>query len=341
MVKLYLQMFAEGGGDGGAGSGLSAAPAQAAPAQQQHPGEIAAAAALQEFQQKKAAKLKGRVNTQPVTAPQPERTASAAQQQATAPQQAPQPEAAQVDKSQAFEDLVKGEYKDEFQKRMSTAIQDRLKNSKGAEEALAKLNPALDALYTQRGVEKGNIEALVKSITDDDSLYEDEALQKGIPVETLKQMKHLEQETASLKQQAEQLKAQEQQTMQRKIFERHIQGLAEQGNALKQLYPNFDLQAELKNEQFAKLTSPGVNIDVRTAYEVVHRDQLQPAMAAAIANRTAMDMSRSIQSASMRPQENGLAASNPLSLSDNPANWSKSRLKEIANRVKAGERITF
>ena len=153
-------------------------------------------------------------------------------------------------------------------------------------------------------------------------------------MDTLKQMKQMEAET-------EQLRAQAQERAQQEIIQRHIQQLVEQGDALKQLYPSFDLRAEMQNEQFARLVHPSVNIDVRTAYEVVHRDQIQPAMAAAVAQRTAMDMSRSIQSTGIRPAENGISNSNPLSLSDNPAHWPRQRRKEIAARAKAGESISF
>lgn len=332
IMSFFKQLWSEGGSGDGGGGGLSAAPAQASAPVSQHPGDIAAAAALQEFQQKKALKQKGKVALNATSAPveQPTRPASAPTEQA--PQQA-EP-AKPIDKAQAFEELIKGEYKDEYNKRTSATVQERIKNLKQAEEALAKLSPALDALYQKQNVKPGDLDGLVKSITDDDSLYEDEALQKGIPVDTLKQMKRLEAETETLKQQA-------QERAQQEIVQRHIQGLVEQGDALKQMYPSFDLRQEMQNEQFARLVHPSVNIDVRTAYEVVHRDQIQPAMAAAVAQKTAMDMSRSIQSTGIRPAENGISNNNPLSLSDNPANWPKDRLREIAKRVKNGERISF
>ena len=110
---------------------------------------------------------------------------------------------------------------------------------------------------------------------------------------------------------------------------------------LQQLYPGFNLQQELQNETFARLTGPNSGISVKQAYYAVHKDEIEAAQAAAIAQRTALDMSRSIQSGSSRPQENGLGSSNPVSLSDNPANWSAQRRKEIAARAKAGESISF
>jgi hypothetical protein len=71
-----------------------------------------------------------------------------------------------------FEELIKGEYKDDFGKHVSSIVQDRLKNSKQAEETLGKLTPALEALFKKNGIADGDIDGLVKKITDDDSLYE-------------------------------------------------------------------------------------------------------------------------------------------------------------------------
>ena len=315
-MEMSASQMNEGGG-GGAG-GLSASPESS-----QHPGEIAAAAALQEHQQKRAKKGKATAE-----APIAQRLASA-QEKAE-----PQPEAKpERDKAKEFEDLIKGDYKDEYSKRTSATIQERVKNIKASEETLNKLTPALEALYQQKNIAPGDIDALVKAITDDDSLYEDEALQRGIPVETLKQMKQLERETDLLKQQSEE-------RAQRELFDRHIQGLVEQSKELQQLYPGFNLQQELQNETFARLTGPNSGISVKQAYYAVHQQEIEAAQAAAIAQRTALNMSRSIQSG-MRPQENGLGSSNPVSLSDNPANWSAQRRKEIAARAKAGEKINF
>ena len=316
-MNLLVKWLDEGGGDGA--GGLSASPEAS-----QHPGEIAAAAALQEYQQKRAKKGKSGAE-----APIAQRPASA--QEKAEPQPEVKPER---DKAKEFEDLIKGDFKDEYSKRTSATSQERVKNIKASEETLNKLTPALEALYQQKKIAPGDIDALVKAITDDDSLYEEEALQRGIPVETLKQMKQLERETGLLKQQSEE-------RAQRELFDRHIQGLVDQSKELQQLYPGFNLQQELQNETFARLTGPNSGISVKQAYYAVHQQEIEAAQAAAIAQRTALDMSRSIQSGSSRPQENGLGASNPVSLSDNPANWSLQRRKEIAARAKAGEKINF
>lgn len=323
MLELDLQRFSEGGAD--------AAPAETG-------AEFQADAALEEYRQKrfpnrakKAARQQKQAVEQPARQPaqeQPAKEGPSASPAPTEEQQAP-------DRKTAFRELIKGEYKDEAGEYIEGIIKERFKNQKDLEGQLKKLQPALDALYQKNGVEAGDVDALVKAITNDDSLYEQEALEKGIPVETLKEMKAFQRE-------AEEFKARQEEEAQRQFFERHIQTLVEQGEQLKQLYPNFDLRTEMQNPEFQRLTSPNVGVDVRTAFEVVHRDQLDTLKAKAIADKTREDMSRAYMSGSQRPAENGLSGSTKsVSLSDDPSQWDKTTLRRMISDVKAGKKIAL
>lgn len=86
-------------------------------------------------------------------------------------------------------------------------------------------------------------------------------------------------------------------------FLSHLQELHRQAEALKGAYPGLNLQEELKNPVFVRLTAPGVGLSVEDAYCAVHRRELQAAaMAAAQAQ-----ISQAIASGAMRPRENGLS----------------------------------
>lgn len=320
MLELDLQMFAEGGGDGGAGgsSDAGAAPQQAAT------GVTEADAALQNYRQyKKTGKL-------------PAQLAGKEQQPAERPASAAEP-AQERDYAQEFDQLIKGEYKDVFGKRVQAIVQDRLKNAKGAEESLQKLTPVLEAMYRQYGVEEGDIDGLVKHLTDDDSLYEQEALEKGIPVDVLKQMKANEYQLKQLQAQAEYRQQQEQRAQQDALLDR------EQAE-MRKIYPNFDIREELYGDetrmrQYQTLLSTGM-MSVRAAYEFLNKDQLQPQMMSAIAQRTAADMARSMQAGSKRPVENGiLGSAGQTTLSDDPRTWTKERLAQVKREAYAGKKI--
>lgn len=332
MIALDLQRFADGGAAGGSSAASSA----------EGTGVTGDAADLiQDYRQKRS---KGKpAHDQARTAAQPIAATAQPAQAPKQPQEAQRPASAETapaeetpeDRKAKFKALLEGEYKSEAQEWAQSTIKERLKGAKEAEAVLNKLQPALEALITKHGLESGDLDGLVKKITDDDSLYEDEALERGIPVETLKEMKALER-------QSKEYQRMQAENQQRQLMQAHFQKLSEQANAAKQLYPGFDLRQELANPTFARLTHPSVGIDVRTAYEIAHRDEIQPRAMAAVAQQTQQKISASVQAGASRVSENGLKPSGgAVSLSDDPRNWSRAERQKIAERARRGERITF
>ena len=189
----------------------------------------------------------------------------------------------------------------EYNKQMQSVVQSRLKNAKAAEESLAKLAPALELLARRHGLDAENMdyEAIAKAINDDDAYYEDLALEKGVTIETAKRLDQQERDHA--RQQREEARNLEQQKL-----HNHFMRLEQQGEALKKVFPNFDLRTELKNPAFARMTAPGQGLmSVEDAYRAVHRKEIEAASSQVIAQRTAQQISNAIQAGSRRPDENG------------------------------------
>jgi len=88
-------------------------------------------------------------------------------------------------------------------------------------------------------------------------------------------------------------------------FRSHIQGLQQQEQAMREVFPGFDLRRELRNPLFARLTSPGVGLSVEDAFYAVHRKQMQQQSMEVAAQRTRQLISNAIQSGTHRPQEAG------------------------------------
>lgn len=234
---------------------------------------------------------------------------------------------------ETFEELISGRYKQEFGERVQQILAKRLKNSRDAEERLGKLGPMLEALGEKYGVGADDIDGLVARVTDDDSLYEAEAQQRGVPVSTLKQIKALERDKAE----ADRFRAQ---SREQAAVQAHYQRLVEQGQKVKEMFPTFDLQTELKNPDFLKLTAPGVGVDVMTAYQVIHRDEIQPAAMQYAARKTQEKLAASIQANASRPVENGVGATGAQAeVRMDPSKWSKEDRAEVRRRVARGERI--
>jgi len=114
-------------------------------------------------------------------------------------------------------------------------------------------------------VDAKNIKALVEAIRKDDGFYEEEALEKGLTVKRLKEIKRIEAENARLR-------VAQQDIERRQNTDRVYSQWMQQADAVKRFYLNFDFRAEEESPQFVSLLWAG--IDVRTAYEVVHRDEI-------------------------------------------------------------------
>ena len=194
----------------------------------------------------------------------------------------------------------------EYNRQMQAVVQSRLKSAKGAEDALAKLTPALELLARKHNLDPANMdyEALTKAISDDDSYYEDKALQMGTSVETAKKIDQQERDSAR-QQRAQELSLQEQK------IRNHFAGLEQQAKEFQKIIPGFDLQTELKNPAFLRMTSPNVGISVKDAYYAVHHDEMQIAAMQATAKATAQNISNNIQARQRRPDENGISGQAP------------------------------
>ena len=216
----------------------------------------------------------------------------------------------------------------EYNKQMQAVVQSRLRTAKGAEDTLTKLTPALELLARKHNLDPANMDydALAKAINDDSDYYEDKALEMGVPVETAKKIDQEEREKARNKAQAER-------TLQEQKIQEHIQKLEQQGEAMKKVFPSFDLRTELKNPTFARMTAPGVGLSVEDAYYAVHRNEIQMAAMQATQRQTAQKISNAIQSGSRRPDEAGISSQAPSVTTFDYRNASKEQRDALKKRI--------
>ena len=215
----------------------------------------------------------------------------------------------------------------EYNKQMRAAVQSRLSSAKNAEESLAKMTPALEVLARKHGQDPANpdYDALAKAINDDDAYYEDKALEMGVSVETAKRVDQQERDTARQQRDEEQQRLRD-----------HFLSLEQQGEALKKVFPNFDLRTELQNPVFARMTAPGTGImSVEDAYKAVHRKELEAAQSQVIAQQTAQKISNAIQAGSRRPDENGTSGQSASVTAFNYAKASKAQRDALKQQIRA------
>ena len=236
------------------------------------------------------------------------------------------------DRNAKFEALIKGEYKDLYDQRMQDTVQKRLKSSKETVDKYNALSPTIEILAKKYGVDATDIEALNKAIEEDDTYFEDEALEKGITVEQLKEIRKMEKENAELKRQMEE---QNRKDNANKIYSQWM----EQAESAKQVYPSFDLRAEMQNPKFVDLLRS--NIDVRTAYEVIHKDDIIAGAMQFTAKKVEQNLTNKIIANGARPAENGNSSQGASVTKSDVSALTKADRAEIARRVARGEKISF
>lgn len=311
-LNLYLQLFGEGGGEGAATAATGAEGTQAV--------------------------------TQPATGTSRNPLSDVkygiqeeSKEEADTSTGAEAPTVETVDKKALFEQMIKGEYRDEYNARMQETISKRFKANEAMTERQKALEPILSMLGEKYGIDSSDIEKmdlkkLSEAIMEDDSYYEQEAMDKGVSVEILKNIKKMEAENKRMKEAMETRQRQER-------SQKAYQELLRQSEEVKAVYPGFDLSVEMDNPEFGRLIAGGVH--AKTAYEVVHKDQIQPAMAQHMVQKTAEMMSNAIQSGARRPAENGASSQTTITAKTDVTKLTKEDRAEIARRVARGEKIRF
>ena len=292
----FIQLFAEGGGAPAGGEG-AAAPAAAGP-QQGVKGNPLADVQYGKQESAPAAGEKGSAE----------------------------------ERNSRFEELIKGEYKDLYDARVQDTIQKRLKGNEATVQKYNALAPVLDLLAGKYGVQADDIEGLSKAIEEDETFYEDEALEKGLTVQQVKEMRKMQRENEALKKQMEESRNRQQ-------ADQTVAAWMQSAESLKQIYPSFDLNAELQNEQFRRLLQ--ANIPLQTAFEVIHKDEIIPAAMQFTAKQVEAKVANNVRAGQKRPAEGAAGGRSAVQVKSDPSKFTKADMDEIARRVARGERIVL
>lgn len=193
-----------------------------------------------------------------------------------------------------FEEMIKGEYKDVFAKRTEKIVKARLKDANGLKATLNSQQPIMDILMDRYHAKDAN--DLLKALENDDLLYQEEADEKNMSVDQLRELKRLERRNKQLDREIEQERAEKRS---REIYQNWL-AEAEQ---VKQRYEDFDFQNEMQNPQFAQLVMSGVPL--KAAYETTHIDDFLNGAMAYTAKKVASATAENIRKNGARPPEGG------------------------------------
>ena len=184
----------------------------------------------------------------------------------------------------------------EYNQRIQDIVQKRVANMKSALDALA---PALETLGQKYGMDvsdmsKLDFAELSKRISEDDAYFEDRADEMGASPETARRVFQ-----AELAEKRRDLSVQDEMTR------RHFDDLLRQAEALKAKIPNFDLDREMQDPRFVRMTAPGGGWNVEQAFNAVHHDALVKLATEQAARQAAQALSNSVQAGKSLPAENG------------------------------------
>ena len=235
-----------------------------------------------------------------------------------------------VDRNAEFEKIIKGDYKDLYDAKVQSIVQNRLKGTKEQVAKLESLTPLLEMIGKKYGVDSNDAKALIQAIEDDDSYFEEEAMKRGIPVDELKKFHRIERENEEFKRANADREARER-TAQR------YQTWLNQAEEAKKLYPNLDLETELKNEQFGRMLLAG--IDVGSAYLVAHKDEIIGGAMQYTAKTVEKKITDKIAANGRRPSEGGNSSQSASVTKTDVSQFNNNDIDDVIKKVRNGGRV--
>lgn len=304
-LRLNLQLFADGAGEGTTGETVSVATTSG---QALSPKEQSRARLEKAIADDKAAR---------------EAT------QAPATQTAEVTETAETTSKISFDDLIKGDYKEDYDKRVQDAINKRFKNHQKLEESLSKVSPVLDILANKYGKDPADVDGIMSAMDSDSSYFADYALEHGVSEDEARRIYKLERDNKAMLRE-------KQQREQEEANKAKFASLIQAAEKTKQTFPTFDLQTEMQNADYARLVFSG--IDPTAAYKAIHHDEIITSTVQLATQQAATMAAQSKAANQSRPAENGLANQAASVFDSDPRNWTKEQRADLMRRLKAGEK---
>ena len=234
------------------------------------------------------------------------------------------------ERTKAFRDLVNGEYKDVYTQETQKMINRRFAETKNLQKTVAEQQAIIDRMTAKYGVT--DLNDLAAAIDNDAEMWEAEADKAGMTTERFMELQNLKRENSQYqRQQAEQEKRMQIQA-QVNIWQQEAEGV-------RNSYPEFNLEAELENPQFASMLRAGVPMG--HAYEVMHLNDIKQQTAQSAAARTEKAVTDNIRARGARPAENGSQGHSTFTQTVDFNKMSLDEMEAYNKRARYGESIDF
>ncbi len=205
-------------------------------------------------------------------------------------------------KKPTYREMIESEdYKAEHERHFQRALKDRTRRYEKEAERTNGLLAIMGSKYGLDPTSETFRDDLEKAINADDSIYEKYAEEHDMPVAEARKMVGLQQQIARTEQQAAERKAAE-------AAEEAINALKASGEATKKIYPNFDLDTEMQDPKFVRLTA-ALGGDTTLAYQAMHHNDIVYQTAQKAAETARQNVAESVRTNQHRPSEAGISSS--------------------------------
>ena len=245
-------------------------------------------------------------------------------EQTAAPQQETQ-NPTTVDKGKQFADLIKGEFKDQYTEATQKIINRRFRDT---DAKIQSQQPVMDLLASRYGIEDGDPAKIFSAVQADTAFWQEAADAAGMTVEQYRTMRELEAKN-------HRLEAAKQDQQAKYLAARRYAAWQAEADALKQKYPDFDLEEAQTNEMFMVLLKN--NFPMESAYKSAFADRIA-ANAAASAEKAVTD---NVRARGMRPKEAGTSNGAASTVKDDVSQLTDEDVLKILGQIKGGKKITF
>ncbi len=240
-----------------------------------------------------------------------------------------------------FKQLIEGDYKEDMHAHVQGILKERFKKNAETEKQLDGLRPIILSLGQRYGVDmaemnEDSIKALSEKLAGDRSHLTQRAMELGISEDAVARLDDIEVREKMLREN-------ERRTQQEQQLRNHYVGLVRQAEQLRAEVPDFDLDKELENPDFFRLTRPGSGLNVKDAFYLAHRDEIMRGGMQAAAEQSVQRVAQAVQSGQSRAVENGMRRKGTNApWKQNVKDLNSKDLAEIRRRVRAGDTsITF
>lgn len=346
--KINLQLFADGAaaggeaGDGGAAAADTGVTAPDAGEQLRQPHTSRQAERARRRQQKREAPLAAAQD------PTPDAAAEQGSGQ-TDEGAAPGAEAQAQTGKRSFEELIKGEYKQEFDQRVQDILRKRFRDDDARKERDGKVSELLLTLAELTGQKLDDAaeidpDQLRQALLSNEGIVDAAAMEAGVGTDQYLQQLRMRTENSTMRRELARMRQAQREQAQQEQSRRAFDALAQEADQLRQsVYPGLDFGQLMENTQAVRtlqaLQAAGATNPVRTVYEMLHRDEIISGVALAAQQRGAQQVAASVAANRARPAENGGRPQGGILTGVDVKHLSRQQRQDIRRRVARGEKI--